>query len=67
MDTLPRKLLTVAQAAAILGIGRSLAYMLVSTGKIRSFKIGRSRRIPLSALDDFIETQLADQSEGDAG
>lgn len=49
-----KKLLTVAEAAMMLGLGRSVTYKLVMSGSIRSFKIGRSRRIPQSAIDAFI-------------
>jgi excisionase family DNA binding protein len=47
-------LLTVEEAADRLGIGRTLTYALVKTGEIESVQIGRLRRIPLGALDDFL-------------
>jgi excisionase family DNA binding protein len=47
-------LLTVEEAADRLGIGRTLAYALVKAGEIDSVQIGRLRRIPLGALDDFL-------------
>jgi len=52
------KLLTVRQAAAVLGLSRSATYALVTKGDIRSLKIGRSRRVPVLALDEFIGKQL---------
>lgn len=48
-------LLTVPEAAAALGIGRSQLYKLVLSGELRTIKIGRSRRIPIRALDELIE------------
>lgn len=48
-------LLTVEQAAERLGIGRTLAYALVSAGEIESVQIGRLRRIPADALPTFLD------------
>jgi len=50
-----KTLLTVDEAAARLGIGRSHAYEFILRGEIRSVKIGRSRRIAVADLDGFIE------------
>lgn len=67
MDT-NKKLLNVNEAATALGLGRSLVYTLVTTGELVSIKIGRARRIPLSALDEFIarrlEQEMSDASVG---
>lgn len=56
-----KKLLTVAEAAQILGIGRSTAYFLVMKEQLPSIKLGRARRVPAFALDKFIERQLQEQ------
>lgn len=53
-----KKLLNVNEAASALGLGRSLVYTLVATGELTSIKIGRARRIPVSAIDEFIERRL---------
>lgn len=47
-------LLSPAEAAAHLSIGRSKIYELMRLGQLRSVKIGTSRRIPQAALADFI-------------
>jgi excisionase family DNA binding protein len=47
-------LLTVKEAASILGIGRSTVYDLIYAGRIRSVKIGSSRRIRRGDLDDLV-------------
>ena len=49
-----RLLLTPAEAALCLGIGRSKLYELLSAGVIFSIHIGNCRRIPTSALDAFV-------------
>ena len=53
-----KRLLNVNEAASALGLGRSLVYMLIATGELASIKIGRSRRIPVGALDEFIVGRL---------
>jgi excisionase family DNA binding protein len=47
-------LLSPAEAAVHLSIGRSKVYELIRLGQLRSVKIGTSRRIPKAALADFI-------------
>jgi excisionase family DNA binding protein len=55
VQSTPRIVLTVEEAAERLGIGRTLMYALVKSGEVESIAIGRLRRIPLDALDDFVE------------
>lgn len=50
-----RIVLTVEEAAERLGIGRTLVYALVRRGDIESISIGRLRRIPCDAVDDFVD------------
>lgn len=47
-------LLTISEVAFRLGLGRSFIYELVMKGEIKSLKIGRARRIPVAALDEFV-------------
>jgi excisionase family DNA binding protein len=53
-------LLTVNQAAQMLGIGRSTLYELIDDGEIKSVKVGASRRIPLKAVREYIDGLLGD-------
>lgn len=55
-------LLTPEEAARRLSLARSTLYELVLTGEIESIKIGRSRRIPVDALTDFIDRKRQDQT-----
>jgi excisionase family DNA binding protein len=48
---LPRA--TPEEASSILRISRTAVCELVTQGQIESFKVGRSRRIPLDALAEF--------------
>ncbi|MGI5168198.1 helix-turn-helix domain-containing protein [Spirillospora sp. CA-253888] len=45
---------TVEQVAEILQIGRDKVYSLIRTGRLRSIKIGKLRRITDRHLADFI-------------
>ena len=52
--TAPSILLTPAEAATALAIGRSLLYELIAGGTIASVKIGRSRRIRRADLEAYV-------------
>lgn len=49
-------LLTPEEAATTMSIGRSKVYELMRQGTLRSVRIGGSRRIPLGAINEFIES-----------
>lgn len=48
--------LTVEDLARILAISKNTAYELVRSRKIHSVKIGRTYRIPRSALEDYLNS-----------
>jgi excisionase family DNA binding protein len=50
----------VAEAAAMIGLGRDLTYGLVMSGDILSFKVGARRLISVAALREFVERQTAE-------
>jgi excisionase family DNA binding protein len=56
-----RVLLTPSEAAERLSIGRTKLYELMAAGLIRSVRIDRSRRIPVTALDDYVQRLQRDQ------
>ena len=45
-------------------IGRAGAYKLLEAGKIQSFKIGNTYKIPKSALIDYVNQQCPTESKG---
>jgi excisionase family DNA binding protein len=55
MTTATDRLLTVAQAAAILGTTERFPRRLIEERRIRFVRVGRHVRIPEAALYDFIE------------
>jgi excisionase family DNA binding protein len=52
-------LLTVEEAAEALGLGRTLVYKLIKHKQIASIKIGRTRRVPVQTLKEFIAHAVA--------
>lgn len=55
-------LLTVQEAAHRLGLDRSALYPRVMRGEIVSIRIGRSRRIPATALSEYVARLIAEQN-----
>lgn len=52
--TMPeRVLLTPEEAGEQLGVGRTTVYALMKSGDLESVQIGRLRRIPASAIQDY--------------
>ncbi|MGH8898778.1 MAG: excisionase family DNA-binding protein [Egibacteraceae bacterium] len=58
-------LLKPEEAAALIGVGRSKMYELIAAGAVKSVKIGALRRVPATALDDYVAA-LIEQTEGAA-
>ena len=58
-EVVPKLLLTVEEARHLLSIGYKQMYALLMRGEIASITIGRSRRIPRVALDEFIARRLS--------
>jgi len=55
-QTQPEKLLyTVGEAADLLNLSRAHVYNYVLAGDLRSVTLGRARRIPASAIAEFVE------------
>jgi excisionase family DNA binding protein len=54
METPTKLAYTVKEAASKLSLSRSFLYELIHAGKIETVKIGRSRRITLAQLTEFL-------------
>lgn len=50
-------LLTIEGLSDRLMVSETIAYRLLRTGKIKAFKVGSLWRIPVSAVDAYIEEQ----------
>ena len=57
MDNELSPLVTIDELCELLMIGRNAAYKLLTTGKIKSFKIGRVWKIPRESLSVYIKEQ----------
>ena len=53
-------LVSVDDAARLLSIGRTAAWELVRKQKIKSVKIGRTRRVPIVAIQECIQRLMDD-------
>lgn len=49
---------TVAEAAVVIGIGRSLAYELVRSGELPTVQLGRRRVVPRRLLKAWLESRV---------
>jgi excisionase family DNA binding protein len=54
-------LLSVEEAAEVIGLGRSLTYEKILAGEIASIKVGRRRLVPAAALEVWTQRQVAEQ------
>ena len=52
-----RRVFSAVEAAAVLGVSRSKLYEFIAAGEIRSIRIGRLRKIPVAAIDEFIASR----------
>lgn len=46
-------------ACELLGCGNTRLYALIAAGELQSFRDGRSRKIVVSSINDYIARQLA--------
>jgi excisionase family DNA binding protein len=60
-------LLTPDEAAKALAIHRSTLYGYLMSGEIASFSVGRARRIPVRALEEWIARQLGGEAPSPRG
>ena len=48
-------LVNVREAAALLGVGRTTAYELIARGELEVVHIGRSTRVPVTSIEEYVE------------
>jgi excisionase family DNA binding protein len=58
---LPVLLVRPEDAARVLGVGRTKVYELIRSGALRSVRVGGLRRIPVTALNEFV-TRLEEEA-----
>jgi excisionase family DNA binding protein len=57
-----RRLYSALEAARLLGVGRTYMFHLIATGQVESVEIGKLRKIPSEALDEYIDRLRAEQT-----
>lgn len=57
MDNDFSPLITIEELCEMLMIGRNAAYKLLTSGKIKSFRIGRVWKIPRDSIQTYIMEQ----------
>lgn len=62
--TTSKVLLTVNETCAALSIKRTLLYVFLTSGELRSVKVRGRRLVPAKALDEFIEHLTTLQKAG---
>lgn len=63
---LDEKLLSIQQAAALLGLTKKTLYAWTYQGKLPAFKVGRSKRVKLSDLEKLVKPAESAESYGKA-
>ena len=58
-----RLLLKPTEAAEVIGLGRSKTYELISKGLIPSVRIGKSVRVPVASLRNWVDEQVREQKQ----
>jgi len=57
-------LMTIADAALALGLGRSTVYELIGRGELEVVHVGRSARVPADALQSLVQRLRVDANAG---
>ncbi len=60
-------LMSITDLRGALGVGRTKAYELVSSGEIRSIRVGNAIRIPKTSLLDYVKGSGYNVENGDEG
>lgn len=54
----PLDLLTVDDLCKVLMVGKNTAYNLVTSNTIKSFKVGKSWKIPRASVEKYVQDQV---------
>jgi len=55
------KFLTIAEVAALMRVSKMTVYRLVHSGDLSAVRVGRSFRVPESAVHEYLKEALPDQ------
>ena len=51
---------TVAEVASLMRVSKMTVYRLIHSGELPAVRVGRSFRVPESAVHDYLETSFVD-------
>ena len=54
------RFVTVAEVASLMRVSKMTVYRLVHSGELPAVRVGRSFRVPESAVHDYLQTSLID-------
>ena len=54
------KFLTVAEVAAVMRVSKMTVYRMVHAGELPAVRVGRSFRVPESAVQDYLRDSFVD-------
>jgi excisionase family DNA binding protein len=54
------RFLTVAEVAAMMRVSKMTVYRLVHSGELPAVRVGRSFRVPASAVDDYLRDSFVE-------
>lgn len=57
-ERIDRLLIRPAEAFEIIGVSRSVGYALISAGELPAVRIGRSVRVPVAKLQEWVERMI---------
>jgi len=61
-----RAMYRVEETCRLLSLSRSEVYEQIRSGRLRTVKQGRARRVPAAAIDEYVQL-LIQESEGNIG
>ncbi len=57
----PQPLMTIRQVQRVLGLSRSMVYLLIKRGELHAIHIGKAVRIKQSEIRRFVQAREADE------
>jgi excisionase family DNA binding protein len=60
------RLYKIPEAMRLLSISRSVIYEQIRAGRLKSVRLGRTRLVPASAIDDYVALLLREADDGAA-
>lgn len=51
------------RASQLLGLSRTTLYLAMATGQLKSFRVGRARRIALEEIRRFVSAKAQEEAE----